>query len=135
VKKELEDRLYKEFPELYQGMLQPDDDYPMQYGFECEDGWFDLIYKLSSEIVMLSRGLRIGTPTASQVKQKLGELRFHFADDIPEQFYNLTDTAKANSKMTCEVCGKPGKTGRVGKNERWIQTLCDNHGKKYVRKQ
>lgn len=61
-------------------------------------------------------------PTASQVKEKFGGLRFYVnaATDKHDQYITF---AESMSYCTCEECGAPGKTYTDG----WHTTLCDIH--------
>jgi len=53
MKKELEEKLYKEFPLLYAEHKLPMSHTCMCWGFEHSDGWYNLIYKLSSKLERL----------------------------------------------------------------------------------
>jgi hypothetical protein len=87
-------------------------------------------YKNADEFVKkaLESGIREVTPVVpqvvvDQVKEKFGTLRFYYqgGDDY---ISGLVSMAESMSGVTCEVCGKPGKSTRGG----WIQTLCVEHG-------
>lgn len=90
----------------------------MQRGFECGDGWFDLIYKLSQDIEAVARegGLNPESsvwPLCGQVKEKMGALRFVvFAvtehRDSYERIGELRLAALNRSLQICEQCGQPG---------------------------
>lgn len=79
VNEENTQKLIEDFPRLYRGRecgLMP-------YGFECGDGWFGLIQKLSFDIEQATRNAGLNSsseqwPRATQVKEKWGTLRFHF---------------------------------------------------------
>ena len=72
---ELTERLFAEFPELFRGRLLPVTQNLMGFGFECEDGWYDLIRQLATDIT--THAAQVGlNPLAMQVKQELGTLRF-----------------------------------------------------------
>jgi len=49
----------------------------MFFGFECDDGWFDLIDDLCKNLTILSKKYNI-TIIATQVKEKFGWLRFYY---------------------------------------------------------
>lgn len=75
--RELTKRLFDDFPRLFRNRH----DTSMQNGFECGDGWYDLIYKLAQDIEAVAgeSGLSpdsIDWPLCRQVKEKLGLLRF-----------------------------------------------------------
>lgn len=127
--KELDQKLFERFdfykPErpITQGL--------MGFGFECSDGWFQLIWDLSEAIekelekedVVTQAKQKLGDTSyfeVVQVKEKFGELRF-YAHGGNEKIQSLIDEAERKSAETCEKCGKPGKTRGGG----WITTLCD----------
>ena len=93
----------------------------MGFGFECGDGWFELIYKLCEDIEEL--GVDDGFEVM-QVKEKFGGLRF-YTNYGTEKVYSLIEKAENKSFKICEVCGKPGRPRGNG----WITTLCDEHAK------
>ena len=61
-------------------------------------------------------------PTAVQVKEKFGGLRF-YANGVSEKHRNYIEFTEMMSYVTCERCGAPGKTYTDG----WHKTLCDVH--------
>lgn len=125
---ELTKRLLDDFPMLYRNRHETS----MQRGFECGDGWFDLIYKLSQDIEAVAReaGLNPDSPEwpwCRGVKEKFGSLRFHvFAvdafRDVYERICDLRRTALEQSLQVCEECGAPGALC----NEQLL-TLCPEH--------
>lgn len=64
---------------------------------------------------------------ATQVKEKFGTLRFYYrgGDEVVDGMVRM---AELMSSVTCEVCGKPGKTQGTG----WTKTTCDEHANKEV---
>ena len=63
-------------------------------------------------------------PVVSQVKEKMGTLRFYINGGTDAQ-YNYITFAEVLSARTCETCGAPGKLR--GRN--WYYTACDTHTK------
>jgi hypothetical protein len=61
-------------------------------------------------------------PTIVQVKEKFGTLRFYVYGGTPEM-NNYIEFAEGMSRITCEVCGNPGKSRNTG----WVMVLCDLH--------
>jgi hypothetical protein len=98
----------------------------MCWGFECRDGWFDLILRGSLKLEELIRDFVKNYPDceyypkASQVKEKYGTLRFYMTYETYEMSEVIKEMEK-ESKITCEKCGKPGKIRGLG----WFETLCD----------
>ena len=81
MKKELQDKLYKAYPELYQQHKLPPRETCMCWGISCGDGWYWLINSLSKYIYDMwtwnykDKGEEC--PQAVQVKEKFGGLRFY----------------------------------------------------------
>ena len=93
----------------------------MCFGFECGDGWFQLIWDLCESIEsQLAIDLHEGFEVL-QVKEKFGGLRF-YTTSCSNEIYDLVDDAEEASYITCEVCGSPGESNQEG----WIRTLCDD---------
>lgn len=89
--------------------------YPLLYRnlrgrqFECGDGWFDLVWKLSAEIESAASSESIqktteSWPAISVLKQKLGELRvsFSFSVKVSEAIRDLAFKASERSAWICE---------------------------------
>lgn len=116
--------LCRRYPNLYRDRYSSMKNTCMCWGFECADGWFDLIDELSEKlekgIVKLKNSGEKNLPVAAQVKQKFGTLRFYM-DCATEEMYDWVFEAEDKSATICEYCGKPGKTRQKG----WIETLCD----------
>lgn len=124
------------------------DKYPkmfnLQSGFECKNGWYNIIDQLCQQIQShinwaqrrreyeVQQGIQ-GEPgmprtphveqvVAMQVKEKFGTLRFYY-DGGDQYISGLVSMAEAMSSVTCEVCGSPGKI----RGHHWIYTACDKH--------
>lgn len=122
-------KLYSAFPRLYREKDKSPQESPMYWGFQCDDGWFDLIRKLSADIEHAARneGRNPSSedwPEATQVKQKWGTLRFHVGD-ASDEIRNLIAEAEKASKTICEICGAPGSTDY--NNRRNVKTVCPGH--------
>lgn len=120
--RELSEKLYHDFPELYRGRSKPLTVSLMCFGFECRDGWFQLLYDLSSDLMRISAEAAIEPPEVVQVKEKYGGLRY-YVDGGNNDTEHRIDQAEAESEYICEVCGQAGEIRSTG----WIQTLCDEH--------
>lgn len=126
MKKELDNQLVKEFPNLYRDRYGDKRETCMVWGFPS-DGWFQIIYDLSSKLEKLILEIseeKRASYKASQVKEKFGGLRFYMRASTPEM-EALIDEAETLSLKTCEECGKPGVLRSGG----WLLTLCDEHAK------
>ena len=121
IKKELTKLLYDKFPELYRGRKKPILESNMSFGFECYDGWFDLISTLSQDITNYCKENNLDIPEVSQVKEKYGELCF-YVNSCDDTVFEMIDKAEDKSATICEKCGAEGKL-RTGD---WHITLCDS---------
>ncbi|MDQ6971047.1 MAG: hypothetical protein Q9M30_00210 [Mariprofundaceae bacterium] len=126
---ELTQKLCDEFPELYLSRDKPMRERAMCFGFECGDGWFDLIERLSADIMALSTREGIEPPKVVQVKQKFGGLRYYIDGGTWEMNARIEE-AEEESITVCEVCGEAARTRR----DDWVQTLCNEHYEKQDRR-
>jgi len=124
--------LVKAFPLLYADRTADKRTTAMCWGFSCDDGWFDIIWDLSSKLEPLIQKLIEEhpdvdyCPRASQVKEKFGGLCFYMTS-ATDEMWDLIHKTETQSYETCETCGKPGEERGGG----WIITHCDDcHEKK-----
>jgi len=110
------------------------------FGFECDDGWYDLLDKLMENIMKLDVNKQV---RIHQVKEKLGGLKFYTGGtplrmDIlgvqsievgesgdGKEIHELIQEAEDASYTICEVCGKPGKC--CVNEHKWLKTVCMEH--------
>lgn len=119
---ELTEQLFAEFPELFHGRYLPITKNLMGYGFECGDGWYDLILRLATDITTYARQTGLN-PLAMQVKQELGLLRFS-TDQADAFIHDLCAAAERESGTVCEQCGASGQL-RYYRRSLWVR--CDEH--------
>ncbi len=116
-----EKRLVTHFPNLYANGM----------GFECSDGWYNLIYQLSSKLEKMIIEYKKSNeddplpPRATQVKEKFGALRFYMSHLTDEMDQAINET-EAQSHKVCEECGEVGEL--VHENG-WYRTVCEVHRK------
>jgi hypothetical protein len=123
MKKELDDALCRDFPLLYSKRRGTIYQTCMAWGFECGDGWYDLIYRLSKKLERLIEAQPTDeSACAAQVKEKFGTLSFYM-DGATDEMYAAVNEAEAESARTCETCGAPGRLRGGG----WLYTACDEH--------
>jgi hypothetical protein len=123
---ELEQKLFLKYRDLFAGRSQPLTQSLMGFGFECDDGWYDLIDTLCEQIVQCDAEFRKKHPDApplraTQVKEKYGTLSF-YVGPAAETVLDLTEFAEALSAKICETCGNKGRTRN---KKSWLKTLCD----------
>jgi len=118
MKEELEKRLIDRFPLFYRpnnyGANQE------RFGFECMNGYFDLIWKTSENIESVFKKYPIiyfESFSIIQLKSKFRELRVYWSFDsdtldkdvlvmIRSELFQITGDAEKESRTLCEVCGK-----------------------------
>lgn len=124
MKKELQEKLYKEFPDLFSEKDLPMTETCMCWGICCDDGWFNLIRNLCLEISKADKDKKI---KAVQVKEKFGGLRF-YTNFYIEKIEDIIDKYEKKSLKTCESCGSTREVKLRGRG--WIRTLCEDCSEK-----
>jgi hypothetical protein len=124
--KENTEQLYKDFPELYRGKDKSPQATSMCFGFECGDGWFQIIYRLSKQITDHCKNKsRVEIPEVMQVKEKFGTLRFYI-DYGDNYIYDVIEDAELISSVICDICGKWGSPTKI---HGWQLTRCEEHAR------
>lgn len=134
----LSDRLFNDFPHLYKLRHCGEKRSLMCFGFECGDGWFNIIHKLSKDISEIDT---CKIYRAFQVKEKYAELRFYtIADEfedcfmtreeldlLDQQIFELTAKAEEDSQCVCERCGTTtNDPSRFLRGSSWLHRMCDS---------
>lgn len=119
MKKELQNRLFDKYPNLFvQKDLDPTQTL-MCYGLNCGDGWFNIVDNLCKLIQKELDAKQIDNVEIVQVKEKFGTLRVYL-NNYNDRIRGLVSFAEAMSGCICETCGLPGKPTTSG----WIKTMC-----------
>lgn len=93
----------------------------MKWGFECEDGWFKIIWELFERLEpLVAESAAEGPFEVIQIKQKMGGLRVYLSRENAA-IEDAIRTACEASVTTCERCGEPGF---LDWENDWYQTLC-----------
>jgi hypothetical protein len=136
MRKELEDKLAAEFPFMHrqaglEGLYG-------ELGCEFDDGWFEVIRGLCSDIVAAYE--KAGMPidfTVSQAKEKFGELRFYYS--IGNDAFRIKPASDSTvyTELRCivekwqdisaTICIKCGAPGVIRRDIGWVQPMCDTH--------
>jgi len=135
MKRELDELLCERYPKIFRDRHAPMAETAMCWGFECGDGWFNIIDQLCSNIQhhidwkqeqkeKYERGEGCSQVIAMQVKEKFGTLRFYTSGG-DDTIYGMIRMAESMSAVTCETCGSPGQIRGRG----WMYTACDAHAK------
>jgi hypothetical protein len=127
MKQELDEYLCKVFPKIFAERNLPMQETAMCWGFDCGNGWFNIINQLCQNIQhhidwKNKKEETVAQVVVSQVKEKYGTLRFYYSggDDTID---GMVSMAESISGVTCEQCGNPGTQNEGG----WITTLCETH--------
>jgi hypothetical protein len=144
VSPELDQKLCEKYPKIFKDRHGDPKETLMCFGFEVDDGWFNLIDTMCSLIQhnidhsektferqqtkLYDWETEIVPPVpqvvAVQVKEKFGGLRFYY-DGGDQYIRGVVSMACSLSNKTCEVCGNTGSHTSGG----WIRTLCEAHKK------
>lgn len=116
--------LCEKYPKLFAQRNKPMNETAMCWGFECGDGWFDLVDRLCSLLQWDIDHNRQPQIEVTQVKEKFGSLRF-YTDVATDRQDGCISMAESMSSRICEVCGCPGATNTEG----WLSTRCKKHRK------
>jgi len=127
MKKELDELLCQKYPLIFANRHQPMNETAMCWGFDCGDGWFNILDQLCLNIQYYiewknKKETVVEQVVADQVKEKFGTLRFYYSGG-DEHIAGMVAMAESMSGVTCEDCGKPGRSRGFG----WITTVCDEH--------
>jgi len=117
--KENTNLLFEKYPNLFpNGSKVNPMESLMVYGFECGDGWINLIDKLCSDITNLKTECMV-----VQVKEKFGGLRF-YTEGTSNEVFDLIRKAEEDSFNICEICGESGKLIDF---HGWMMVRCNAH--------
>ena len=132
---ERDKELCERFPQIFKDRSGDPRATLMCFGFECGDGWFNIIDALCRNInahvnhkrhqhrdMSDDQFAEEHGVVAVQVKEKWGGLRF-YVNGSDDYVRGLIDMAEAISFRTCETCGDAGMPRKGG----WVRTLCDKH--------
>jgi hypothetical protein len=121
---ELDARLCEKYPKIFENRFGDIQTTAMCWGFECGDGWYNLIDTLCAKIQSYvdERSPEVYPVVATQVKEKYGTLRFYISGG-DEHVDNLVSEAEKLSAHTCATCGETGKLRGSG----WFYSACDSH--------
>ncbi len=127
MRKELDEALSANFPNLYRDRNADKNKSSMHWGFECGSGWYPLLNRASAKLEKLILELPENKRKfykATQVKQKFGGLRLYMYDRTQAMKDILADVEE-ESFRTCEACGRPGKLIEIP--HRWVTVNCEEH--------
>jgi hypothetical protein len=120
----LENKLVEKYHEFFDYLKENTDSnmiVPMMFGFECNDGWYNILDTLLDTIHKYCEYNKVTYPMFTSIKEKYGRLSINIAggDDI---IFGMIWYAEYLSSYTCEICGSMKD---VGQTEGWIYTMCE----------
>ena len=129
MRNELDKMLCEKYPKMMVNRHKDMQETTMCWGFECGDGWYNILNQLMSQIQhhidWKNRDTEVVQQvTLDQVKEKFGTLRIYYSGG-DDYIRGLVSMAQAMSGSTCEVCGNAGKF----RGKSWFYTACDEHAK------
>lgn len=117
----LTEKLYASFPYLYRGRHKSMQETCMCWGFECDDGWYQLLFDLSQALTDYQTRHPEIEFEARQVKSKFGYLCFYL-DYSDDSMREMIQKASERASNTCELTGKPGVL--CSSSHRRVMVLC-----------
>lgn len=131
MKKELQQRLFSTYPELFYKALNPKSMDSIKYGIQTEDGWFEVIDKMCEDIFCYCKQNSIPFPMFTIIKEKYGNLCIQ-ACNTNDCIEVIIAECICSAENICECCGGEHarlKTLNCSNDVRYfesiIKTLCD----------
>ena len=128
------DKREKEIMKKFKHLFKYKDDLKkslMQFGFECDSGWYDLIERTLERISKIVKEKKMDGFYIVQIKEKFGLLRIYYeveneykVEDL-NKIDDIIQNAIKESANTCELCGATENVHRWICSSFWIKTLCD----------
>lgn len=119
--KRKEKLLADRFPDFWNDLYGDETATCMAHGFQCGDGWFQLIWNLCEEIEAALKSDPVEGFKVEQVKEKFGSLRFYVSDENPRIEHAIKQAGEL-SEVTCENCGS--REGRIRVSNGWHTCRC-----------
>jgi hypothetical protein len=76
----------------------------MGWGFQCDDGWYNIIHKMSKRIAAISSDDEFA-PAITEVSRNEDGTLYVEARNLSPPVADLIEAAKEQSRITCESCG------------------------------
>ena len=136
---ELDKKLCEKYPLIFADRHKPMTESCMYWGFECGDGWYNIIDAMCAVIqghinfqnnkrrIYLEKQYKdipdeVPQVVAVQVKEKFGGLRFYY-DGGDDYINGVVNMAVFMAEKTCMECGSPGTMRTDG----WWHVACEEH--------
>ena len=95
--------LYEKFPHLYRERTAPLESSAMGWGFQCEEGWYKIIYDMSKKIDKISVDGEFAPAISLVSKHEDGTLHVAVRNITPP-VADIVTRATEQSRLTCELC-------------------------------
>ena len=95
--------LYERFAHLYRERAAPLAASKMGWGFQCEDGWYKIIYEMSKKIEKISGHGEHSAAIAEVCRHDDGTLAVQ-ASNLTPPVADIITGAREQSRITCEFC-------------------------------
>ena len=95
--------LYEKFPHLYRERTAPLESSHMAWGFQCESGWYKIIYEMSKKIDKISTEGE-HAPAISLVSRHEDGTLYVAVSNITPPVADIVTRATEQSRLTCEFC-------------------------------
>jgi len=95
--------LYEKFPHLYRERTAPLESSKMAWGFQCEDGWYKILYDMSKRITKISNDNDHAAAITEISRHEDGTLKIVLRNPSPHVDTIVTGT-REQSRLTCEYC-------------------------------
>jgi len=111
--------LYEKFPHLYRERTAPLESSGMGWGFQCENGWYKIIYEMSKKIEKISTEGE-HAPAISLVSRHEDGTLYVAVSNITPPVADIVTAATEQSRLTCEFCSyspafvRQGNTSAAG---------------------
>ena len=131
MRQKLDKLLCEKYPKMMVNRNKDMKETCMCWGFECGDGWFNILDQLMGNIQHhidwnnknFEKGYKqykqVPQVTLDQVKEKFGTLRFYYSGG-DDEISGMVRMAESMSGVTCEGCGNLGERRGGG----WVHTYC-----------
>jgi hypothetical protein len=95
--------LYEKFPRLYRERTAPLESSKMAWGFQCENGWYKIIYEMSKKIDKISTEGEF-SPAVTEVSRNKDGTLYVETRNLTPPVADVMTTATEQSRLTCEYC-------------------------------
>lgn len=126
INKQKREEILKKYELLYSDYFDINSREPIRRGFEFNDGWLNLIDKLSALLQSRVDEQKKKDPAYNQCKivqckEKFGALRVYVHGSHDEFIDGAISMAEKTSLTICEFCGNAGSL----KKSVWLRVTCD----------